>query len=298
MRKFSRNQTRFFLRHRDKGIPHLIMAVAIIRAIIFFVSTADPSGLLRNNLYFSAPHILSGEVWRLVSFVFVPDGSVFGVVLETLFYIFMDQAFTARFGTLKCNTIFLTSVILLDLFGIGLFFIDPAGFVNVVSLTCIMLDFCLVMVFAGSAPNAGVMFMGLIPLKMKYLAWLDLGYIIYYAIQVRSLSSLICLVPILVLCLFQWSDIPDMLPEWMRNTAVRTQHKAQRSAARHRQQAGKPPIHEVKRDYHHKCTVCGRTDVSNPELEFRYCSRCSGYHCYCTDHINNHAHIIDTNVKE
>ena len=43
--------------------------------------------------------------------------------------------------------------------------------------------------------------------------------------------------------------------------------------------------------YTHKCTVCGRTDVSNPELEFRYCSKCNGYYCYCSDHINNHSHI-------
>ena len=43
--------------------------------------------------------------------------------------------------------------------------------------------------------------------------------------------------------------------------------------------------------YRHKCTVCGRTDVSNPELEFRYCSKCNGFYCYCQDHINNHAHI-------
>jgi hypothetical protein len=31
--------------------------------------------------------------------------------------------------------------------------------------------------------------------------------------------------------------------------------------------------------------------VSNPDLEFRYCSRCSGYHCYCQEHISNHSHI-------
>ena len=43
--------------------------------------------------------------------------------------------------------------------------------------------------------------------------------------------------------------------------------------------------------YTHKCTVCGRTDVSNPELEFRYCSKCKGYYCYCQDHISNHTHI-------
>ena len=31
--------------------------------------------------------------------------------------------------------------------------------------------------------------------------------------------------------------------------------------------------------------------MTNPELEFRYCSKCKGYYCYCEDHINNHTHI-------
>ena len=48
---------------------------------------------------------------------------------------------------------------------------------------------------------------------------------------------------------------------------------------------------QPKPDYNHKCTVCGRTDVTNPELDFRYCSKCHGYYCYCEDHISGHAHI-------
>ena len=47
----------------------------------------------------------------------------------------------------------------------------------------------------------------------------------------------------------------------------------------------------VKAPYTHKCTVCGKTDVDSPDLEFRYCSRCNGYHCYCQEHISNHTHI-------
>ena len=55
-------------------------------------------------------------------------------------------------------------------------------------------------------------------------------------------------------------------------------------------QSGQKP-QEPQQSYNHRCTVCGRTDVSNPELEFRYCSKCKGYYCYCQDHINNHVHI-------
>ena len=42
-----------------------------------------------------------------------------------------------------------------------------------------------------------------------------------------------------------------------------------------------------------RCTVCGRTELTNPGLEFRYCSKCAGYRCYCEDHIHNHVHITE-----
>ena len=52
------------------------------------------------------------------------------------------------------------------------------------------------------------------------------------------------------------------------------------------------PIRPTPKPQHtHRCTVCGKTDVTNPELEFRYCSRCKGYFCYCEEHISNHNHI-------
>ena len=47
------------------------------------------------------------------------------------------------------------------------------------------------------------------------------------------------------------------------------------------------------KDYTYKCEVCGKTDAEYPELEFRYCSRCAGYHCFCSEHINNHVHFTE-----
>ena len=60
----------------------------------------------------------------------------------------------------------------------------------------------------------------------------------------------------------------------------------------------KREVHRMKyetknKNYMHKCAVCGRTDADHPELEFRYCSRCAGYHCFCQDHINNHVHFTE-----
>ena len=41
----------------------------------------------------------------------------------------------------------------------------------------------------------------------------------------------------------------------------------------------------------HKCAVCGRTEESNPELEFRFCSKCNGNYEYCQDHLFSHTHV-------
>ena len=41
----------------------------------------------------------------------------------------------------------------------------------------------------------------------------------------------------------------------------------------------------------HKCTICGRTELDDPNLEFRYCSKCEGSHEYCQDHLFTHKHI-------
>lgn len=41
----------------------------------------------------------------------------------------------------------------------------------------------------------------------------------------------------------------------------------------------------------HKCAICGRTELTNPELEFRFCSKCNGNYEYCQDHLFTHKHI-------
>ena len=91
--------------------------------------------------------------------------------------------------------------------------------------------------------------------------------------------------------LFYGASFRNLLPESMRYRKVRDRKPGSAApnpnwAANYRSKTGERP-------YRHKCTVCGRTDVQYPNLEFRYCSRCAGYHCYCIDHINNHVHITE-----
>ncbi|MFQ9748684.1 MAG: hypothetical protein ACLRYY_06955 [Anaerobutyricum soehngenii] len=43
--------------------------------------------------------------------------------------------------------------------------------------------------------------------------------------------------------------------------------------------------------YRHKCAVCGKTELDDPNLEFRYCSKCNGNYEYCNEHLFTHTHV-------
>ena len=125
----------------------------------------------------------------------------------------------------------------------------------------------------------------IIPIKVKYLAYLDAALFVFGVITMSFPLNLLPVVAVLNYLVY----CGDWLFDFFRPSHVRQRQKTvnfKREARRiQREQANKP--------YHYKCAVCGRTDADHPELEFRYCSRCVGYHCFCQDHINNHIHFTE-----
>ncbi len=43
----------------------------------------------------------------------------------------------------------------------------------------------------------------------------------------------------------------------------------------------------------HKCAVCGKTENDDPDLEFRFCSKCNGNYEYCSEHLYTHTHVSE-----
>lgn len=95
-----------------------------------------------------------------------------------------------------------------------------------------------------------------------------------------------------------WYD-PDEAPE--EREAAQRKYYEDKEKERLKKQREKEERTEAKRRsrtsvygtqvYEHKCELCGRTNITNPELVFRFCSRCDGNHEYCEDHIFTHEHI-------
>ncbi len=195
-------------------------------------------------------------------------------------------------GRHKSNLYILTSILLRDA-GVMLLGLASPAQASVMGVTLSgFLDMSLILAWAAVNPDTGVMFMMIIPLKMKYLAWLYIGMLVYNLFALPFPAMLLALLPMVVVLLFLRRDVVDLLPDALRYRARKAKRRV-KSPKNAKPPRARAVIHEVKRPYHHKCTVCGRTDTDFPDLEFRYCSRCSGYYCYCSDHINNHAHIVD-----
>ena len=51
------------------------------------------------------------------------------------------------------------------------------------------------------------------------------------------------------------------------------------------------PVNSYANGAKHRCAVCGRTELDDPNLEFRYCSKCNGNYEYCQDHLFTHTHV-------
>ena len=282
---------RFCYRNRAKGIPNLMLYVTLGSALVYLMSMFKGTYALYDILYFDRALILQGQVWRLFTYIFTYNAGSFLLTAISLFcYFSLGRAMENAWGTLKFNLFYFSGVLMMDIYAM----LFPYGAADV-----FYLNMSLFLGYATLYPNAGFLLFFIIPIKAWIFALLDL---VLTFVDVARLTAaglfpynLFPLIAIANYFLFFGKDVLNVIPvSWRINAGKLFKKKP-------KQKTGTVPFPTagsyqattatVKTPYTHKCTVCGRTDVSNPELEFRYCSRCSGYHCYCMEHINNHAHI-------
>jgi len=273
LKNLRRDFERFCYKHRYKGIPNLMLWIAIGMAVMYLFMQIDPSALLYRVLRFDRSAILHGQVWRLFTYIFIPtDSRILFLAISMYFYYIIGRAIESSWGTLRFNLFYLCGVIITDI----------AALLFGVNATASYLNLSLLLAFATIYPENQVLLMFIIPIKMKYLAWF---YFILTIIDVISLRFF-SVFALLNYFLFFGADVLHVLPDFMKpRGSFRNKQRPNVNWAKDYQKKASQPL------YRHKCTVCGRTDTEHPELEFRYCSKCNGYYCYCMDHINDHAHI-------
>ena len=286
MKDLRRKFYQFCFRNRNKGIPNLMLYIAIGCAVVSVMELIDPSNALYQLLRFDRALILQGQIWRLVTYPLTySGGSLFWTAIILVCYYSLGRAIENIWGTLRFNLYYLTGILLTDVLAMCFGGYATAGYLNM----------SLLLAYATLYPNAQFLIMYIIPVKAWVLALVDLLVIV---IGLFTNPFPVNLYPLLSLgnyFLFFGKDVLNVVPvSWRvnaRRAAKRATNRSHKTVTFHSAGSYQATHASVKAPYTHRCTVCGRTDVSNPELEFRYCSRCKGYYCYCQEHINNHAHI-------
>ena len=189
MKTISRWISKFCYNHPNFGIPNLMLYIAVGNVAIGLIDNFSAYSL-STALFFFRPAILHGEIWRLISFIFVPITGDFGIlnftvpgtsffmtVLSAYFYYWIGSLLEREWGTAKFSLYYLMGVVLTVLTGVitGVIFhgahMAGAQYVNL----------SLFFAFAMLYPDTQFLLFFFIPVKVKWLAWFDAAY---FALQV------------------------------------------------------------------------------------------------------------------
>lgn len=141
-------------------IHNLMLVVIVGQAMVYIADLLSPMVGISSHLALVWPAVMSGQVWRLVTFIFVPSAtSPLALVLTLYFYYLIGHALEQAWGDFRFNVYYLVGMagaILAAVFtGWG---------------TTYYLNLSLFFAFAMLYPDFGVLLFFIIPLKMKYLA--------------------------------------------------------------------------------------------------------------------------------
>lgn len=292
MRKLNAAVDRFAYNHPRFGIPNLMKFIVAGNVLVYLLAVFAGYQSV-SFLAFQWSAVRAGELWRLVTFIFMPGyystGDVLWLALFLYFYYMIGTVLEREWGTAKFNLYYLSGMVLTLVVGIvsGLVFGDAwiAG--------TSYLNLSMFFAFAMLYPDTQFLLFFIIPVKVKWLALIDTAFFVLAVLsslfRLDWLGALLPVIALLNFFVFFWTNIADEIAYRRGRARHQTAHQTIQFKSAVRQQRKK----EAERGYRHKCAVCGRTDTDFPELEFRYCSRCAGYHCFCQDHIFNHEHFTE-----
>lgn len=237
-------------------------------------------------LYLNPNAILHGQVWRLVSWVLIPPGSLdLLTILVLWFYYSIGSTLERTWGTFRYNVYIFSGILFTIIGAFVLYGISYAigGAASAewnsdtysAAFSTYYISLSIILGFAITYPDMQVLLMFLIPIKIKWMGILYVAYIVYDMIKLDWASRVVIISSLLNVLIYFLST---------RNLNRVNPKEIHRRQA-YRQQTRRPA--GVTK---HKCAICGRTELDSPELEFRFCSKCQGNYEYCQEHLFTHEH--------
>lgn len=306
--------TKFEKKFGKYAIANLSLYLIIAYVIGYVIELVAPQ--MYYFMQFNPYMIFHGQVWRLVTWILVPPESlgIFTIIMLFLYYS-LGSGLEHTWGTYRYNVYMFSGflftvvgaivlyVILLVLYSANLLpgdilsemlaygMISPGQFFGQIIGLCVStyyINMSIFLAYAFTYPEEQLMLYFIIPVKIKWFGYLYVVYLIYDIIQAFKDGGVVMGIIITVLIFVSLLNFLIYVVFGKHRGRFNPKQVKRRHAYKQSVKQAKPTTFE--NGARHKCAVCGRTELDDPSLTFRYCSKCSGNKEYCQEHLFTHEH--------
>ena len=225
------------------GIPGLIRIIVAFSALVFLLVRLNPDFISALDL--NPERLRHGEIWRLVTYIFIPQTFSFLWIIFVLWFLwFVGDGLEHAWGPFRLTLYFLVGMIGTTV--AALFF--GSNFSNT------MLIASLFYAFARFYPDQVIYVLFILPVKIKWVAWVSAAFLLL-GFFVNSNSYRMATVAALSNYLIFFG------PEIVYQARHRHEVSSRRRRFEVQSRSETEPLH--------KCAVCGATELSDPNLDFR-----------------------------
>ncbi|MCX7771997.1 MAG: rhomboid family intramembrane serine protease [Clostridia bacterium] len=165
--------SRLELRYGRYAISNLALYIAALNLAVFlltFLLFGGDSFRTQMTLALIPSEVFKGQVWRLITFILIPDNFSPIWILFTVYLIYMIGTSLERYwGRFKLNIFYL----------VGILGSIVAAFITGFGMTGMYLNLSLFLAYATLFPEQEFLLFFVLPVKVKYLGILDALYIFY-----------------------------------------------------------------------------------------------------------------------
>ena len=264
------------------AIRNLMLYLVILYVFGLLLDLTNPQFYWR-YLSLDMSKIFAGEIWRLVTYIiYPPTTSILWFLLECFILYMLGNTLERLWGSFYFNLYIFIGFLALDLAALVVYLIGH----TVMPLVSGSLYMSLFLAIGMTIPDTTFYLYMIIPVKAKYLM-LFYGVIIVWQLVTGDWTSRIALIASLVNFIIFFTLIRRPV------TRVRQQLRYaefQRRMKEKEAERAHPYARTGGGMARHRCAVCGRTELDDPNLEFRFCSKCTGGKEYCLEHLYTHVH--------
>lgn len=271
------------------GIENLTIYIIVSYVLGYALMILNPSVL--SFLSLNVTKILHGQIWRLITWVIYPPStsSTLWFVIAILFFYYPISASLERtWGSFKFTLYILSGIVFTVISAFVLYFITGGmldTYLNGALFSTYYISLSIFLAYALTYPEMKVMLYFVIPIKMKWMALVYVVIVAWDVVKYVMNGMWFMALPIV-------ASLLNFIIFFMgtRNFSRYNPKEIHRKNQFKRATSGSKTVPFSGEVTKHKCAVCGRTEKDDPNLEFRFCSKCDGNYEYCQDHLYTHIH--------